>query len=291
MMTFAAALVSLALATGVARAQSWQEQSAPLPNTTPVELEGVDIVEHLSGPLPADAAFRDPDGNPVRLGDFFDGKRPAVFVFAYHTCPMLCSLVLDATVKSLNDVPWTVGDQFDVISISIDPSDTPESATKKRAQVLGNYPRAKGSPRGWHFLVGDEANIRKVTDAVGFKYHYDARQKQYAHPAAIYLLTPEGHIARYLYGIQYEPSDVRLGLLEASEGRSVSTTERILLFCYHYDPQGKHYALVAMNVMRLGGLVTLVILGGFLSIMWARERRRRPPASTRVESTAGAHLS
>jgi protein SCO1/2 len=263
------------LGTGrVAHAQKWEQQSAPLPNTTPAELEGVDIVEHLSAPLPRDAVFRDADGATVRLGDLFDGKRPTVFVFAYHTCPMLCSLVLDATVKALNDVAWTVGEQFDVVSLSIDPKDTPETATKKRAQVVGNYPRAKGRTRGWHFLVGDETNIRKVTEAVGFKYNYDARQKQYAHPAAIYLLSPEGHIARYLYGIQYEPSDVRLGLLEASEGRSVSTTERILLFCYHYDPQGKHYAIVAMNVMRLGGAVTVVLLGGFLAIFWARERRR-----------------
>ena len=291
-MTFLVALL-LALGTGgAARAQSWKEQSAPLPNTTPVELDGVDIVEHLSGPLPNDAVFRDSEGATVRLGDFFDGKRPTVFVFAYHTCPMLCSLVLDATVRSLNDVAWTVGDQFDVISVSIDPKDTPETATRKRAQVVASYPRAKGSTRGWHFLVGDEDNIRKVTDAIGFKYHYDARQKQYAHPAAIYLLSPAGHIARYLYGIQYEPNDLRLGLLEAAEGRSVSTTERILLFCYHYDPQGKHYALVAMNVMRLGGVVTLVLMGGFLSIMWARERRRqRAAARTPLETVAGAHSS
>jgi protein SCO1/2 len=286
-LTFVAALALFTLGTGgVARAQSWQE-SAPLPNTTPLELEGVDIVEHLNDPLPRDAVFRDSDGATVHLGDYFDGKRPTVFVFAYHTCPMLCSLVLDATVKGLDDVAWTVGEQFDVVSVSIDPKDTPETASKKRSQVVGNYARAKGNPRGWHFLVGDEANIRKVTDAIGFKYHYDARQKQYAHPAAIYLLTPEGHIARYLYGIQFAPSDLRLGLLEASEGRSVSTTERILLYCYHYDPQGKHYALVAMNVMRLGGAVTLVVLGGFLGLLWARERRRR--ASARGHDQPGHH--
>jgi protein SCO1 len=196
-------------------------------------------------------------------------------------------------VKSLNDVPWTVGEEFDVVSVSIDPKDTPETATKKRAQVVESYPRARGSTHGWHFLVGDEANIRKVTDAVGFEYRYDARQKQYAHPAAIYLLTPEGHVARYLYGIQYEPADIRLGLLEATEGRSISTTEKLLLFCYHYDPQGKHYSLVAMNVMRLGGGVTLVLIGGFLTIMWARERRRRKQrlAVQHAPSTAGAHPS
>jgi protein SCO1/2 len=246
-----------------------------MPNTPATELAGVDIVEHLGGALPTDAAFRDQDGKAVRLGDYFDGKRPTLLVFAYHTCPMLCSLVLDATVRTLNEVNWTVGREFDVVSISIDPKDTPETATRKRAQVVGTYVRARGDTAGWHFLVGDEANIRKVTEGVGFEYRYDERQKQYAHPAAIYLLTPEAHVARYLYGIQFDPKDVRLGLLEASEGRSVTTTDRLLMFCYHYDPQGKHYSIVAMNVMRLGGVVTLGVFGTFLTIMWARERVKR----------------
>jgi len=313
----AAALASCLLvgagdARGAAAAQQWTAQPSgdqPISNATPPVLQGVDIVENLGGALPRDATFRDTEGRAVRLGDFFDGRRPTLFVFAYHTCPMLCSLVLDAAVKSLNDVTWTVGEQFDVVSVSIDPKDTPESATKKRAQVVDSYARAHGSTKGWHFLTGEESQIRKVTDAIGFKYQYDPRQKQYAHPAAIYLLSPEGHVARYLYGISYDPGDIRLGLLEASEGRSVTTTERILLYCYHYDPQGKRYSLVAMNVMRLGGGVTLVLLGSFLTVMWARERRRRreraqsataeaahappargvtpPPAS----DVTGAHLS
>jgi protein SCO1 len=291
---FVAAALASCLAFGAAdgRAQAWREGSQGMPNTTPPELAGVDIVEHLGGSLPRDAALRDTDGRSVKLGDFFDGKRPTLFVFAYHTCPMLCSLVLDATVRSLNEVAWTVGSEFDVVSVSIDPHDTPETAARKRAQVVSSYARANGNTKGWHFLVGDGDNIRKITEAVGFQYRYDERQKQYAHPAAIYLLTPEGRVARYLYGIQYDPTDLRLGLLEASTGRSISTTERILLFCYHYDPQGKHYALVAMNVMRLGGVVTLAAFGSFLTIMWARERRRRkqriaPPAVP----TAGAHPS
>jgi len=288
----AIAVAALALGPTSARAQSWKDVSGPTPNTVPPELVGVDIVEHLGGRLPSDASFFDTEGRRVKLGDYFDGKRPTVFVFAYHTCPMLCSLVLDATVKSLNEVAWTVGDQFDVVSMSIDPRDTPETATKKRAQVVGSYARAHGQTKGWHFLVGDEANIRRVTDAVGFKYRYDARQQQYAHPAAIYLLTPDGRLGRYLYGITFDPSDVRLGLLEASKGRAISTTERILLFCYHYDPQGKHYALVAMNVMRLGGAATVLALGGLLATMWARERRRRKmQPMTPAESAAGAHLS
>jgi protein SCO1/2 len=290
----AAALASsLAMAAGDARAQQWREETQGIPNETPAELQGVDIVEHLGGSLPRDAAFRDSDGKPVKLGDYFDGKRPTLFVFAYHSCPMLCSLVLDAAVRSLNDVQWTVGDEFDVVSVSIDPKDTPETATKKRAQVVSSYTRSRGDTKGWHFLTGDEANIRKVTDAVGFEYRYDARQKQYAHPAAIYLLTPEGHVARYLYGIEFPPGDVRLGLLEATEGRSITTTERLLLFCYHYDPQGKKYSLVAMNVMRLGGAATVLGMGTLFTIMWARGRRKRKEQrlAAPAPSTAGAHPS
>ena len=279
--------VGLALITTGAYAQAWREGTQGSPNTIPAELEGVDVVEHLGGALPRDATFHDSDGRAVKLGDYFDGRRPTLFVFAYHTCPMLCSLVLDAAMRSLNSVPWTVGDQFDVVSVSIDPHDTPETATRKRAQVAAAYTRAHSSVRGFHFLVGDEANIRKVTEAVGFKYRYDERQKQYAHPAAIYLLTPDGRLARYLYGIDYDPGDVRLGLLEASEGRSITTTEKLLLFCYHYDPQGKRYSLVAMNVMRLGGVVTMVLIGGFLAIMWSRERRRRKGLVT-AHRTVGA---
>jgi len=272
---FALSLVGLVAIAPLARAQSWKEGSGAVPNTVAPELVGVDIAEHLGGRLPSGAAFLDTEGHSVKLGDYFGGKRPTLLVFAYHTCPMLCSLVLDATVRSLNDVAWTVGRDFDVVSISIDPKDTPETATRKRSQVVGAYTRAKGSSVGWHFLVGDEANIRRVTEAVGFKYNYDPRQKQYAHPAAIYLLTPDGRMARYLYGIEYPPSDVRLGLLEATEGRSISTTERLLLYCYHYDPQGRHYSIVAMNVMRLGGVLTMVAMGSLLGAMFLRERRRK----------------
>lgn len=282
-------LTCLLLAAGEARAQNWQPQpsgSEPIANAPPAALQGVDIVENLGGALPRDAVLRDTEGKSVRLGDYFDGKRPTLLVFAYHTCPMLCSLVLDATVRALGDVSWTVGDQFDVVSISIDPRDTPETAAKKRAQVVDGYRRAHGNPNGWHFLTGEESQIRKITDTVGFEYRYDPRQKQYAHPAAIYLLTPEGHVARYLYGVQYEPNDIRLGLLEASQGRSVSTTERILLYCYHFDPNGGHYALVALNVMRVGGGVTLVALGGLLAVMWAREWRKRRNRTRPVGASA-----
>lgn len=278
-----------------AGAQGWgpapQPSGAPVFNQRPAILQGVNIVENLGGAVPPDATFNDSGGKAVRLGDYFDGKRPTVLVFAYHTCPMLCSLVLDATVRSLNGVKWTVGDQFNVVSISIDPKDTPDLAAKKRAEIAGKYTRAHGDATGWHFLTGDESQIKRVTAAVGFQYQYDPRQKQFAHPAAIYLLTPEGHVARYLYGVQYDPNDVRLGLLEASEGHSVSTTERILLYCYHFDPKGGHYSLVAMNVMRVGGGITLVLFGGMLVILWANERRKRRKRAARASAQAPATSS
>jgi protein SCO1 len=253
------------------------------------ELGNVGVDEHLGGSLPKDTIFRDTSGQMVTLGQYFDGRRPVLLVFAYHSCPMLCSLVLDAVTTSLLGVPWTVGKEFDVVSISIDPRDTPVTASKKRDELAAKYGRG-GSTTGWHFLVGDEQNIRRVTNAVGFDYHWDERQQQYAHPAAIYLTTPDAKIARYLYGIAYEPSDVRFGLLEASQGRFISTTEKLLLYCYHYDPQGKKYSLVAMNVMRLGGGITVLLIGGFLGIMFLREKRKRQ-ASTAPATTAAPKTS
>jgi protein SCO1/2 len=285
--------LAVALAVGLvanaqsSSAQTWQDSPGGTPNATPQELVGVDVAEHLGQALPRDAKFKEADGRSVTLGELLGGKRPSVLVFAYHTCPMLCSLVLDATVRALSAIPWTVGDQFDLISVSIDPHDTTETAKRKRDELVGRYPRSRGSPAGWHFLVGDEADIRRVTEAVGFEYRYDALQKQFAHPAAIYILSPDGRLARYLYGIQFAPNDVRLGLLEAAESRSVTTTERLLLYCYHYDPRGKRYALAALSVMRLGGAVTAILIGGFVATMLVRERRKRPRAQGASASATG----
>ena len=299
MVTRSAFFLVLALALGAvlptsARAEPRglpDDTGGPAPEVTPQELIGVDIKENLGGQLPLETKFFDTEGSAVTLGKYFDGKRPVVLVFAYHTCPMLCSLVLDATVKALKDVPWTVGNEFDVVSISFDPKDTPASATAKRAQVVSQYDRTlrggNGDVKGWHFLTSPDASqIARVTDAVGFQYRYDARLKQYAHPAAIYLLTPDGKVARYLYSLTFDPQDIRLGLLEASQGRSISTTEKLLIYCYQFDPQGKKYTLAAMNIMRLGGAVTVVVLGGVLAVLWRRERiaARAKPTSTEKPS-------
>jgi protein SCO1/2 len=274
-----ALLAMLAAVTLVSRPASADPLQTPTgleSDRVPPELQGIEVQEHLGGQLPLDAQFRDADGNAVTLGKYFDHKRPVLLVFAYHSCPMLCSLVLDSVAAALKDVPWTVGKEFDVVSISFDPHDTPQTASAKRAQLVEKYGRS--GTEGWNFLVGDDRNIRQATGAVGFQYRWDERQKMYAHPAAIYLLTPDGKIARYLYSISFDPEDIRYGLLEASQGRSITTTERFLIWCYHYDPQGGRYTLAAMNIMRLGGAVTVALIGGLLAFLWRREKRKKGPS-------------
>ena len=264
-------VLSLWLAAGSALAQV---------SVMPAELEGVDVREQLDKPLPKDAVFRDHTGKSVRLGDYFDGKRPVVLTLAYANCKVVCSMVLAAEMESLKAQDWTLGEEFRAVTISIDVHDTPAIAAKKRSQMLALYgrsdrPTVKGAVGNWDFLVGDEANIKKVAEAVGFKYRYDAREKQFAHPAVLMLTKPNGDLARYLYGLQFDPKDVRLGLLEASQGRSISTIEKMILYCYMYDPIGAKYVVVAQNVMRLAGGLTVILLGGFLFIMWRREARAR----------------
>ncbi len=259
------ALTALITAPAVASAQV---------NVTPRELERIGVDEHLGARVPLDARFLDHEGHPVELGRYFHGQRPVVLNLVYHRCTMLCGMVLNAVIRALKTTPWTVGDQYEVVTLSIDPRDTPQIAAGKRQRVLAAYGRPQAAS-GWHFLVGPEAESRRVADAVGFRYRFDRTSDQYAHAAVTMLLTPDGRVARYLYGIDYPPTDVRVGLLEASEGRQVTTVERLIMFCYHYDPQGHRYALVAKNVMKVGGVVTMLGLGSFMSALWLRERRRR----------------
>jgi protein SCO1/2 len=258
------ALTALVTETSVAGAQV---------NTSPRELAAVTVTEHLGARVPFDARFTDHTGRQVTLGQYFTRGRPVVLNLVYHRCPMLCGMVLNAVIRSLKATVWSVGAEYDVVTLSIDPRDTLETAAAKRARVLEAYGRPSAE-RGWHFLIGPAAESRRVADAVGFGYSFDRQTDQFAHPAVTMLLTPDGRVARYLYGIDYPPTDVRVGLLEASEGRQVTTVERLIMYCYHYDPQGHRYALVAMNVMKLGGVATIVGLAGFFSVMRARERRR-----------------
>jgi len=267
-------LAALVLASGDARAQRFQ-QSGPVqatPAGMPKELEHIGVKEHLDQPLPLDAVFRDHTGQQVRLKQYFDGKRPVVLLFAYHSCPVLCGMILNATVRSLTQNKWTAGDEFELVVISIDPTDSQERTAAKRQSLITEYGRGAG--KGFHFLLGDKANIDRVAEAVGFQYEYDERQKQYAHPSVMMLVKPSGQLARYLYGLEFDPNDVRLGLLEASEGRSISTVEQVILYCYHYDPQGGKYVLVANRVMQVGGVATAQLLGAVLAVFWIRERKK-----------------
>ncbi len=244
------------------------------PAVMPADLEGVDVVEHLDEKLPLDATFRDHTGKTVHLKDYFDGERPVALTLAYHTCEVVCSMVLGGAVDALKEQPWTLGEEYRALTISIDPRDTPEAAAKKRRQMMALYGR-EGVTEGWDFLVGDMDNIAKVARAVGFKFRYDERNDQYAHPAAMMLVKPNAELARYLYGLHFPVQDVRLGLLEASEGRSISTVEQVIMYCYSYDPIGAKYVIVAKNVVKLGGFITMVVLFGFLGVMWRREYKAR----------------
>ena len=267
-------LAALSLAFVVAMAAPAAAHADASNPPLPPDLSNVGVDEHLGAFVPLDVTFRDHRGQEVRLRDLVHSGRPIVLNLMYHRCAMLCSIVLDALVDGLRGIEWSVGEKFDVITLSIDPHDTSAVATRKREQVLTRYDRASAE-RGWHFLVGDEASIRRVADAVGFEYRWDATQEQWIHPAAIFLLTADGRIARYLYGVEFPPQDLRFGLLEASEGRSISTTERILLFCYHYDATGRRYTLMIPRVMRATGVVLLVVVSSLLAVMWRRDRRRR----------------
>ena len=250
-------------------------QRLPQTATPSREVPGLDRVrvdEKLENRLPLDTELTTSEGRTVRLGDFFDGERPVLLTFSYHSCPTLCSMVLDATVESAKAQDWTIGDEYVAVNISIDHRDTPAKAAEKQREILEKYGRDVGGE--WHFLVGEEDDVKAVADATGFRYFFDGRVDQYAHPAALMLVTPEGNMARYLYGLRFDPNDLRFGLLEAAKGNSISTTEQILLYCYTYDPDEQSYVPVAMNIMKLGGLLTMLLLGGFLFILWRRERRR-----------------
>lgn len=259
--------------------------------STPRELEHVGVTEHLDGPLPLSTPFRDHTGAPVTLGKYFDGKRPVVLQFAYHTCPVVCGMITNNLAAGLKGVRWTIGKEYDVVTISIDPNESLEKSAAKRAGILSEYGRDHTTKHGgWHFLSGDLAAIEAVTKAAGFEYQYDERQKQWGHPSVVFVVKPNGHMARYLYGLEFPAPDLRLGLLEASEGRHITTVEQLILYCYHYDPQGGKYVLVAQRVMQVGGGAIALVLFGFLGLFWSRElMKKRKTSGSDGEGAAGAN--
>ncbi len=244
------------------------------------------VEEHLGALLALDARFLDHEGRPVRLGDYYDGRRPALLIFGYHSCPMLCSLIQSAAARAVRDGGWTVGRDFDVIMISIDPKDSPATAAQRRAAVMSiGAPQtpAAGSPSddGWHFLTSpDVAQIDLVARSAGYRYAFDEARRTYVHPALVLVTTAGGRVARYLYGVEYRSRDLRLALAEAAAGRSVSTADRVLLFCTRFDPTSGRYVIVATRIIQVGGALTLGILAFALTVLWARERRLRSGGSS-----------
>ncbi len=267
-----AALACAASSQAQVRLGGTYEEPAPTADALP-ELEGVTIVDKLDSQVPLDATFRDERGRTVSFRDVLPKDRPAILQIGYLRCPMLCSLVMNALVRGIQGVDWTVGGQYDVISLSVNPSEGPELADAKKAGYVAEYGRPQSAP-GWHFLTGDEAQIRRVTEAVGFEYRLQ-ENGEYSHAAAVFVLTPDGRLSRVLYGVKYQPADVRMALLEASQGRIGTTLDRIILWCHVYDASAGGYVLLAMRVMQLGGALTLAVLGGGLGWFWWREAHAR----------------
>jgi protein SCO1/2 len=250
-------------------------------SSLPPVLRQVGFDQRLNGQVPLDLPFRDEAGRAVRLGDYFDTK-PVILVLAYFKCPMLCTEVLNGLVRTMLDLPQDLGKDFAAVTVSFDPRETPELAAAKKKTYLERYGR-RGAEGGWHFLTGDETSIKRLTEAVGFRYTYDPRTDQFAHASGILVLTPAGKISRYFYDVRYSPRDLRLGLVEASAGRVGSRVDQILLYCFHYDPVEGKYGPTIMNFVRLGGVLTLLAVGLFMAALWRRERR----AARRPVSTAG----
>ena len=241
-------------------------------DTMPSALRGVGLDQKLGTQVPLDLGFRDEQGDPVSLERYF-GARPVILALVYYECPMLCSLQLSGLVRSLRALTLNPVEDFEVVTISFDPGETPAVAAQKKAAYLERYARA-GAEAGWHFLTGAQESIRPLTEAVGFRYAYDPETDEYSHAAGIVVLTPEGRISRYFYGIEYPARDLRLGLVEASDHQIGSFVDQALLFCFHYDPLEGKYNLAIMNGLRVGGLATVLILGGFVFGAVRRDRRK-----------------
>ena len=253
---------------------------SPPASVRPPGLKNVGIQQNLNQQLPPDLMFTDDLGRSVRLSDYF-GKKPVILNLVYYNCPMLCGEVLSGLEHSLRMMKLDVGKDFDVVTVSFDPKETPEMAAKKKAEYLKRYKRA-GADQGWHFLVGQQDAIDALTKAVGFQYEYDEKTKQFAHATAIMIVTPEGKIAQYYYGVEYPPKDLRLGLVEAGQGRIGNVVDQLLLYCYHYDPEQGKYSATILRILRLAGLATMLSLGTLIFVMIRRGPIHDAPAVGRV---------
>ncbi len=244
----------------------------------PKDLADLAIDPKLGSHLPLDTTFQDHTGKTVKLGDFFDGHRPVALIMNYYGCPMLCGVVLNATRDALQEIDWKMGEKYRVIAISIDPTETYKLAAAKRRSILGSIKNQEfraAAEANWQFLVGPGANSKRVADAIGFKYRYDKQTKEYAHGAALFFVSGSGVLTRALFGINYQPTTVRLALLEASQGKIGTLAEKLLLFCYHFDPKGNKYSILAVNLMKIAGAITVVIMLLAYLLIFLRNRRER----------------
>jgi len=261
--------VALALPTAAQMKGDIIQLSTPPSTDRLPTLKGVGVDQHLDAQVPMDLQFRDENGKSVRLGDYF-GKRPVILNLAYYGCTMLCGEVQSGVIGSLKAVNFTPSKDFDIVTVSFDPRETPEMAMAKKKSLLLRY-RREGAEQGWHFLTGDQHNIEALTKSVGFDYQFDPHSMQWAHAAAVMVLTPQGKISKYFYGIEFAPKDLRFGLIEASQDKIGTLVDQMLLYCYHYNPATGRYGAVIMNVLRLAGAATALILGGFVFIMFRRD--------------------
>ena len=245
----------------------------------PGVLKDVTFRQQLNEQLPLDAAFKDEAGRDVRLGDYFKTGKPVVLAFVYYQCTMLCTQVMNGISSALKALTFTPGQDFDVVLVSFDPRDTPQDATEKKAAHL-KYWSKESTAGGWHFLTGTEAEIRRTTQAAGFSYQWDARNNQFAHVSGVLVVTPDGRLSRYFYGIEYSPKELRLALVESGKGAIGSKIDELLLYCFHYDPESGRYGVVVMNLIRLGGVITVAVVVGFILLM--RRRETRTPAEGRA---------
>jgi protein SCO1/2 len=259
----------------LASTQAWSQGMtqgimSPPANARPPYLTNVGIEQHLDAQIPADLNFTDDTGRAVKLGDYF-GKKPLILNLVYYNCPMLCGETLAGLTGSMKMIKFDVGNQFDVLTVSFNPKETPQIAAEKKKDYLKRYGRPNAAA-GWHFLTGPPDSINALTKVVGFQYQYDAAKNQYAHATAIMVLTPQGRISRYFYGVDFPPKDLRMGLVEASEGKIGNAVDQILLYCYHYDPAAGKYGAVVANMLKIGGAITVLILAGLILILLRMEK-------------------
>jgi protein SCO1/2 len=234
------------------------------------DFTGIGITENMGAQIDLNLAFTDETGKAVQLRNYFSEKKPVIISMAYYECPMLCGVVLNAMVDGVKEMTWVPGREFTMVNVSIDPREKSDLASEKKKNLVA----ALGKPEaaaGWHFLTGEESQIKSLATQLGFGYRWDENEKQYAHGAGIFVLTPEGKLSRVLYGVQYRPSDLRLSLLEASSGKIGTIIDRIILFCYAYNPHLRQYSMVLTRVVQLGAIVTMLLLGVFIGLARARE--------------------